>query len=287
MEGNTILVRGQSKCCRSAADTARQVADPKYGDAQRIVPADQLSEIKRYLKKNSTRSNTGSKNREALEHVRDRLEYKSASSRKVTKKEAHDAVVNPRAAARHAVHAEVARSAVHGAKYGAAFGAAAELLSQVGDVSKGKTSLGDATVSVAKAAAKSGAMGAGSAAAGVVVKRTLEASGRSLIRSSSGGACASLGRGAMKASRSAGAVAGIVSVGFDVGSDLIDMSNGKLTGDQVAERSVRHVGRAAASWGGAEGGALIGTALCPGVGTAIGAIVGGICGAIGFDSIFD
>lgn len=55
----------------------------------------------------------------------------------------------------------------------------------------------------------------------------------------------------------------------------VDIYKGQLT----AKSAAMSVTRTAGGWAGAEGGALIGSAICPGFGTVIGGIIGGIGGS--------
>jgi hypothetical protein len=143
----------------------------------------------------------------------------------------------------------------------AGVGTAVAMAGAAGDVVNGEKSLGDAAVDVL---VKGSAAAASGAAAAVV----------------SGGVRAVLMKGgAAQLARSSAPMA----IGFaliDVGRDATRLVGGTMGGGEFAARTGGHVVRGGCTWGGMEGGAMLGTAILPGVGTVVGGVVGALVGGV-------
>ena len=70
----------------------------------------------------------------------------------------------------------------------------------------------------------------------------------------------------------------VAGAALEFGGDLYKFANGEIDGDELACAAGKTAVRTGATWAGAEGGAMVGTAICPGVGTVIGGLIGGFLG---------
>jgi hypothetical protein len=138
-------------------------------------------------------------------------------------------------------------------------GAGASFIGAGVQMYQGKMSLGEAAEQVAIDTVKGAARGAVVNVGGAVVKQGLMRAGaRSLARGS--------------------APVAIATGAFEVGADVVRFAQGKIDGDELAGAAGKTVVRTGATWAGAEGGALIGSAILPGVGTVVGGVIGGLLG---------
>ncbi|WAH37120.1 glycine zipper domain-containing protein [Alicyclobacillus dauci] len=72
--------------------------------------------------------------------------------------------------------------------------------------------------------------------------------------------------------------AGVINGGLAQVQDTVALTSGRMKADDYAVRSTRNVTTALGTMAGVEYGAVLGSAVLPGVGTIIGSIVGGIVG---------
>ncbi len=264
-----------------------------YGDQQRVVPKEQLDEVRRLARQKAkiegmsdkpTRQAVGREHAEVAEHATDRISDGKRSSTPRSRDEVKDLA---RRAEKGKLSSDdvlpspletMGRAALSGAKAGAVFGAgisgAVSTVGNVCAVMDGRKDLGEAALDTGIAVAKGTADGALKGAVGSAVRA---------------GATQVAGRVASPVAKSllkSGGPAAVAVGGVELAKDVILWGAGEIDGDELGARAVKTTATTAAGWGGAELGAVIGTALCPGVGTVVGGIVGGIAGAMGVGALF-
>jgi len=268
-EGARTVAEVQAKCCGTSARSAVAVAKPKYQGTQRVIPADQVEEASSALRRsaagkaksaNPRMRAIGEARQEAAGRISARVEANGVTSEPLTHAEAKelaagnlqklDDMVSHQAT--KAALAEIGQSAASGAIISAGFGFVMSAMS----VAKGERKLQDAAVDLAGQTA--GAAARSAATTGVA----------QVVRSS---ATATLGKSAGAFVRGSAPVA--------VAGAIVEMGIDACKGELTSEKAVKTTARAACGWAGAEGGAALGTLVCPGVGTLIGGVVGGILGA--------
>jgi len=246
----------QAKLSRSSTTMVRSISNPKYDGMQKIVPSDKAVTVRRMagsLSKEGRRPDLSLK--DTAKNVSDRVKFKGASSKPVSLDQAQKAARRPNVAAKK-MKADAAQSA---------YGAAALV---GGGVSCIVTAVqGGTAKDVLNSTAKGAVRGVAQQAATAVVSKA----GVTVITQVAGKATAS----AFSRSGAPGAIAG---AGISVCSDLIDLHDGKITGQECAARAAKHGVRAGTTWAGAEAGACVG-AVCGPIGVAVGAFVGGIFGS--------
>lgn len=271
-DGARTVAEVQAKCCGTSARSAVAVANPKYQGTQRVIPADQVEEASSALRRsaaskaksvNPRMRAIGEARQEAAGRISARVEAKGVTSEPLTHAEAQelaagklrklDDMVSTQAS--KAALAEIGQSAASGAIISAGFGLVAGAMKIANGERKFQEAAVDLVGQTAGAAARS------AATTGVA----------QVVRSS---AAATLGKSAGAFVRGSAPVA-IAGAIVEMG---IDACNGELTSAKAAKTTAR----AACGWAGAEGGAALGTLVCPGVGTLIGGVLGGILGASWF-----
>jgi hypothetical protein len=255
-----IPVRGaQLKYHANPTATTFHVAPVKYDGLDRVVPADQLEQVRALAGRRGV-DHLGQRNYPAVaEGASDRIRYGGAESAPLTRAEALEAAANPEAFANSLVQGRVATAVKNGAAAGALVGGGISLITNLNAVASGRKSGEDAVVGVLTDTA-------GCAASGAVVSGLAVGVEGALVRAGL---------------RSAGAApVAIALTAVDVGKDFGQLLTGDIDGDEFAGRAAGHVVKGGCTWGGMEAGAALGTALCPGVGTIVGGLVGGIFGGL-------
>lgn len=250
----------QVKYYKTPVETTFNVAHSKYDGMQRVVPSDQLNAIKRIAKERGT-DKLGIRNYEAVAHnVSDKIKVDSIQSTPISRTDAMKMATQPSTAnslVTKRVLSSIKNSAVTGGTVSGVVSAISNLTAYHKNNKSGKEAFVDTLKDTAGGAVSSGVVG------GLAV--TAEAT---LLRA-----------GFRSAARSAAPVAIGLTL-FDIGKDVVKACDGKLTGSELAKNAVSNIGKGATTWAGMEGGAIVGTALFPGVGTVVGGIFGGIAGCL-------
>jgi hypothetical protein len=273
VRGEQMVAEVQAKCCATSARSAVSVAQERYMGTQRVIPQGQVSEAKAALIKSAaqkinapteTARAVGNIRAETASQVQDKIHTGGHSSQPLSQGDATRLAQGNMAEIDKIIAIQSAKAAVQsGAAAGALLGGGVSVVRNTADVLSGKVTVTEATVAVVTETALSAGRGAGTALVSEGVKY---------------GATKVLAREAAQVfSKGSGPLA-IAGFAMDV---VVDGCQGKLT----VERTVKSAGRAASAWAGCEGGALLGTAIMPGVGTVVGGILGGLVGSVGFDAI--
>jgi len=255
-----VIDEVQVKYYKTPVETTFNVAHGKYDGMQRVVPSDQLNTIKRVAKERGT-DKLGVRNYEAVaESASDRIQVDSVQSKPISRAETVELANNPFAADK-LVSSKMINAVKSSAITGGTISGAVSALSNIAAYHKNNKSGKEAVIDTLKDTA------GGAASSGVIGGLTVTAES-TLLRA-----------GFRSAARSSAPVAIGLTL-FDVGKDVYKAANGDLTGKEFAKSTVGNIGKGATTWAGMEGGAVLGTAICPGIGTAIGGIVGGIAGCL-------
>lgn len=269
-DGGKTIAEVQAKCCKSAGRSAVAVSKPQYQGTQRVIPSDQVGEASIALKRSAAAKARSSNPRmrgigearsEAAEKLTSQIKAKGVASDPLTHAEAQslaagkmeklDTLVQKQATS--AALNEIGRSATTGMAMTAGFG----IVTGIHGIATGNCTVEEAVGRIVVDSAKAGARGAATAGATQVVRATATAA-------LSKGTATALLRGSAPAAIAAG---------------LVDLGVDAINGDLTAEKAAKTVGRTACGWAGAEGGAAIGTLICPGIGTVVGGLLGGLLGA--------
>lgn len=277
---------------RSTAETTEH-AVRGYGDQQRVVPKDQLEEVRRLarlkakiegMSEQPSRQAVGREHAEVAEHATDRISDGKRSSTPRGRKEVHKTA---RRAGKGKLVSDdvlpppletVGRAAWSGGKGGAVVGAGVSaVLSTVGNVNAvadGRKDVGEAVLDTGKAVAVGTVDGA--------VKGAVGGAARAGATQLAGRVASPLAKSALKSGGPAAAAVG----GVEMAKDLVLWGAGEIDDDEMGKRAVRTTATTAAGWACAEAGAAIGTFVCPGVGTLVGGVLGGFAGAMGVGALF-
>ncbi|MDN7726654.1 hypothetical protein [Burkholderia gladioli] len=263
-----IVAEAQAKCCGSAARSAVSSAKPQYAGTQRIVPDDQAQSVRDMLSRSAKAKATspnprmreiGANRQEAAAKVTGKLKEAGHESKAVTHAQAQKLASGDTSSITRVIVSETVTSAAStAAKSGLAVSTAISAVSSLAQVANGEVSAREAVTTIMV----DGAAGAArSAATAVAAEGVKEIAKRAL---------------SVSAARTFVASSGPLAVAGCAAELVTDACKGELTVGKAA----RSVTRAAGGWAGAEGGALVGTAIFPGVGTIIGAVLGGIGGSV-------
>ena len=260
--GGRAVGAAQVKYHGTAARTTFHVSDVKYDGMQRIVPSDQAARVREIAARRGV-DGLGQRNfADVANSASDRVQSHGAQSSPLSRADALEAVRNPSIIAGELVSSRVVGAVKSGAMIGAAVGGGVSLIRNVAAYANDRKSGKDAIVDVAKDTAASAAAGAAVSGAAVATEVVLIRAGVGV-----------LARG------SAPVAIGLTVV--DVGQDVIRFARGDIGGKKLAVNSGKSLVKGAATWGGMEAGAVLGSFVFPGVGTIVGGIVGGIVGAVG------
>ncbi len=259
--GARIIDQAQVKYHGTPASTAFDVAKVRYDGMQRVVPSDQAARVREIAAKRGV-DGLGQRNYpDVAQKAADRIRSGGAESTPVSRAEALDAAKNTQRVAGELVGGRVVGAVKNGALAGAAVGGGISVVTNFIAFTDGKKSGEDAVVDAATDTATCAATGA--AVSGLAV-----AAEAALVRA---------GAGAL-AGGAAPVAIGLTAV--EMAKDVGRFINGDIDGEKFAGRAGGHVVKGSCTWGGMEGGAAIGTLICPGVGTVIGGILGGIGGGL-------
>jgi hypothetical protein len=268
--GNAGKVIGQVqvKYHATATSTTFDVAKVKYDGMQRVVPSDQAARVRELARKRGVDGLRQRNYPEVAKSASDRIRAGEAQSTPLSRAEALDAAKNPRSVATRLVNQQTANAVKNGAIVGAAVGGGVSAITNLVAFADGEKSGRTAFVDTLKdttACAATGAAVSGAAVAAEVA----------LVR---------VGAGALAASAAPVAIAIAV---VEVGKDVARLCSGDISGEKFVGRAGGHFVRGGIVWGGMEGGAALGTLICPGFGTIIGGIAGGIAGGLFGGWLFD
>lgn len=121
---------------------------------------------------------------------------------------------------------------------------------------------------IAKATAKSAAVGGGKTASALLMKE----SGKQVAKK--------IGKEGLKKFAGSNAATGIAFGLVEQGLNTVNLVRGKISGSEYGQQTVQNIGSTGGAIGGAIAGAAIGSAV-PIIGTAIGGFIGGIIGSFG------
>jgi hypothetical protein len=284
----------QLKYHGTAEKTAKALSNPEYRGQQKVGPADQLKGIRNTADKEAARNAV--RRPEQAEHYRDtsarasdQLEYEGIKSAKRTRKGALKLArsgrkgqaslqrIKPLPTVKRLAEA-AGMGALGGGTAGGLVNGAVAAYHNTREALRGEKSAGEAALDTAKASAVGAVEGAAKGAVGA----TLQAGVVALARSA---APQVVRQGARAAARSNVAIAaGAVIVDSIVGG--AQYARGDINGREYAGKVGESASATGAGLASAKAGALLGTALVPGVGTIIGAVVGGIAGGMGGATVF-
>lgn len=257
----------QVKYCGSHTRTAFEVASAKYDGMQRIVPSDQTELVKQLAEKRGI-DQLGKRNYpDVASNSSDRIKLKSVESKPLTTQEATNAAKDPSCTGGELIKGQMGKAVSRGAVTGAAVGCGISAIQNLTKFSRGEKTGSDALIDTGKDTVCCAATGA--TVSGVAV-----ATESALLKAGLGG----VAKGA--------APVAIALTTVDVGKDVFRLVKGDIDGAEFAKRGAGHVAKGGCTWGGMEGGAAIGTMICPGIGTVVGGIIGGICGGFAGIKIF-
>jgi len=284
--GRKNILKGEIKYRKKAEQTENALRG--YGNKQRVAPADQKEAIKEIARRkelkgkssdNPIRQQVGKEHQEVLENVSDSISDGRRSSTPRTQKDIKKIAKN---ADRGNITDQdilpplgetLKRSAFSGAKAGAVAGAgigsAVSITKNTIDVYKGEKSVKSAMIDTAVEtscatadAAVKGSVGSMARTAGIhIAAKTGTPLLKSVLRSG-GPAAAAIGA-------------------VEIVKDLCLYTTDRIDGEELGKRSKKTGLTTVSAWGGAETGAAIGTAICPGPGTIVGGILGGTIFGIG------
>lgn len=296
LKGGQVVERAQLKVYKSGEATAKAQSAPKYAGQQKVVPSDQVGEVRATAQRQALRNqatrpaqarsyqDTAERATAQLEHdgVKSRPMSQEASQRLAQRARQGEATLGRIAPVQtQGLLAEVGKAAGQGALQGGAMGAGfTAVTTGVGQAyrcARGEVSGKEALKATGGAALKAGAMGAAKGAAGAALKTGATALAKQGTHSAFKGAVGTLARGNVAVAVGSVAVDGAVGVYKYMNGEI----TGKELGVQVAASSASAAGGAAGMWGGA----ALGTMIFPGVGTVIGGFLGGLFGGMGSGAV--
>jgi hypothetical protein len=274
-QGAKVLMEIQAKCCSSAGRSAVSVAKARYVGTQRIIPAEQVKIAKSALLR-SAAGKQGSPNPLAREIGKIRAESARKVAARITAAGHESRPLSHSDAQKLAqgktgkidgmiVGQSIGAAVQNGAVSGAILGSGISVATNLHGVINGTVSAADAATSVAIDATTSAARGAGT----VLVAEGVKYAGAQVLTKE-------VAQAFIKGSAPL-AVAGCA----------VELAIDTCRGELTVEKAAKSAGRAASAWAGCEGGALLGTAIMPGVGTVVGGIVGGLAASLGFNMLFE
>lgn len=259
----TKTQHAQVKFHGTAKKTARALVKKKYNRMQKVVPEEQLEQVKQYAKKRTKNPS----HQDTVRNATDRLRHDGVESKALSRKEALNMAQDTQRAAQQALEKEIMNSAVNGAKAGAIAGGGLSAFFNAKDVIDGQKEWDDALFDTGKDTLVAAGKGCVANVGSVAVKEGLKRAGAQSIARSSASVAIAMG-------------------GVEIGINTVRLISGDMDGEEFMEESAKTAVTTATAWGGAEAGAAIGTALCPGAGTVVGGIIGGVVGGIFGGSLF-
>ena len=157
------------------------------------------------------------------------------------------------------IRSELVDATVRGAAYGAVVGGSVSAVQAGYQLYQGELSTEEAMVEIGKGVATGAVQGAVVNAGGTLIKNGLVAAGKN-----------GLARGSAPIAIAAGVV--------ESGKDVYRYFDGEIDGEELAASVGKTTLKTGAMWAGAEGGAALGSMVCPGVGTVVGGLIGGLLG---------
>ena len=261
MNGSQVVDTAQVKFHATPAGTTFHVSDVKYNGMQKVVPSDQVAQVRELAAKRGV-DGLGQRNYpDVANKAADRLRSNGVESSPLSRSEALDAAKNAPRVASDLVANRVVSAVKSGAVMGALVGGGASAVSNLVAYANNQKSGEDALAAITKDTAACAATGAAVSGATVAAEAAL-------IRAGAG----ALARGA------APVAIGLTAV--ELAKDVGRLMNGDIDGNKFAGNTAKNVVKGGVTWGGMEAGAALGTVLFPGFGTVIGGIIGGIGGSL-------
>lgn len=258
--GNKI-VDAQLKYHVTPARTTVGVAGTQYDGMQRIVPSDQLDQVRELARIRGTDGVGRYNYPDTANHATDRIHAGGAESSPLTRANAIEAARNPTEAGARLVRKHMGKAIANGALAGAAVGGGVSAISNCIAFAKGTKSRTAAAVDTLKDTAGCTASGAAVGGLALVAETALVRMGASALASGA-------------------APVALALTAVDLAKDAARLVTGGIDRTAFTRTSAGHIVKGGLTWAGMEGGAALGTAVVPGVGTVVGAIVGGITGAL-------
>lgn len=253
-----------------------------YAQAEIALPSDQFQEIldrwdakiEKYQRQVDYLRQHGNpqKAAEIEEQIKKIKDVRSrARPAKVSTGEAMEARLHPGLSAAKDTLKVANRAGIESAKYGAAIGGGVSVCQNLAAIANGEKDFNEAAIDIAKdtgkAAAVAYAMGAGSAAVGGALKATGNA------------VCKSLAKG--------NAPAALIQAGAALAKNALKLATGEIGVGAFVENVGKDGSTLAASFTGGNLGALVGTAVLPGVGTLVGGVLGGVVASLLNGAMYD
>lgn len=256
----------QAKFTKNAAATAREISSPKYKGMQKVVPADQLDEVRRIANKAASKPLTAaakSNYADTAKNVSKEISYGGAKGKGLTRPEAIKHAKNPKKLINTQIEQTMLSSVGNATMLGAGMSAAVSSVSNIKKVIDGKMDGGEAAFEIIKDVGK-GALDSGAkTAVGIGLART--------------GAAMFKGNVAV----------GVATVAVDGVKDFCNYLDGDIDGEEFTKRTCKNAVKTGGAMACAELFAAAGTFVCPGAGTIIGGVVGGALGFMGIGKLFD
>ncbi len=267
-DAGKLIEQVQVKYHGRPTSTVFDVANVKYDRMQRVVPADQVARV-REIAAARKMDGLGQRNYpEVAKSASDRVRARGAESAPLSRAEALEAATSPQDVARRMVSQQAANAVKNGALVGAAVGGGVSAITNLVAFADGKKTGETALVETLKDTIECAATGGAVSGAAVVAEVAL----------------IQAGAGAFAAGAAPVAIA---LTAVELGKDVGRLCGGSISGEKFLTRAGGHVAKGAITWGAMEGGAALGTLVCPGVGTIIGGVVGGIAGSLFGGWLFD
>lgn len=262
-----VVDGAQVKYHKTPVQTTFHISDPKYDGLQKVCPSEQAKRARELAGKRGT-SGIGQRNYpDTAKKASDHLHREGVKSNPLSYDNAVKITKNPAKAAKEILKAESLGAVKGGAIVGGAVSGVMSIGENIYAVANGKKTGSDAVKAVAIDAVCGTADGAAKSVASVGIQAGLIRMGARTL-----------------AKRSAPVAVGVTAI--DVIKDAALAISGEIDGEEFVIRSGKNVVKGGAAWGGMEGGAAIGTMVCPGIGTIFGAIVGGMVSGLLADYIF-
>lgn len=262
VQGARLVDAAQIKFHATPASTAFHIADARYDGLHRVVPTDQVVQVRTIASKRSGKISIGQRNfAEVAKSASDRVRSHGAESSPLSRAEAIYAAENTSYYANTLAKNQIFRSLKSGAAIGAAVGGGISAVSNLVAYAQERKSGEAALVAVATDTATCAITGAATAGTAIIAELALARAGAT-----------ALARGA------APVAIGLTTV--EIAKDAYRLLSGDINGAKFARRAGTNVIKGSCTWGGMEGGAAIGSVILPGLGTVVGGFLGAIGGAL-------
>jgi hypothetical protein len=256
-----ILDRAQVKYRATPASTTFEVAKRKYEGMLLVVPSDQVERIRGIAKRRGIDALGVRNYPDVAKGVADRVRSGGAESKPLSLSKARDAARNPQKVANELITGQTANAVRSGALVGAAIGGGISSITNLIAYSDGEKSGAQALCDAVVETTACAATGAAVSGASIAAEAALVRAGASAL---AGGAVP--------------VAIGLTAV--EVVKDIGRLAYGEIDGNEFGGRTAGHVVKGGTTWAGMEGGAALGTLVCPGVGTVVCGILGGVGGAL-------